>query len=324
MTRAFLALAGSALCASTIFSQSAFAQTQTSKQITIVVGFPPGGGTDIFARLFAQKLTSATGSVVIVENRPGASSTIGAAAVARAAPNGQTLLFTSASLALAKALYAKLPFDPQTDLTPITMTARIPFVLVAHPSLPVRTVRDLLALAKRKPGALDFGSSGTGSAPHLAMEIFKFRSGVDVHHVPYRGAGPNTTAQVSGEVQLSMLIPPVSQPHIAAGRMRALGVTTAKRSSALPDVPTLQEAGIAGYDVPQWHGFFAPANTPSAVIERVYSEIAKSLAAPDVKQRLAAEGADLVGGTPAELGAQLATDVDTYTHVVQRLRLKPE
>ena len=301
-----------------------YAQQFPPKQITIVVGFPPGGGTDIFARLFAQKLAASTGASVIVENRPGASSTIGAAAVARAAPNGQTLLFTSASIALSKALYAKLPFDPQVDLAPITMTARIPFVLVAHPSLPVRTVKDLLALASRKPGALDYGTSGSGSAPHLAMEIFKFKSGAAITHVPYKGAGPNATAQISGEVQLSMLIPPVSQPHIANGRMRALAVTTSKRSSALPDVPTLDEAGVRGYDVPQWHAFFAPANTPAAILSRLHVEIIKAMAAVDLKQRLTGEGADLVGGTPAELGAQLASDIDLYAQVVQRLGLKPE
>lgn len=300
------------------------AQTQdfAPKQITIIVGFPAGGGTDIFARLFAQKLAATLGASVIVENRPGASSTIGAHAVVRAQPNGQTLLFTSASLALSKALYKTLPFDPQQDLAPIAMTARIPFVLVVHPSVPARSVKEFLALAKRKPGLLDYGTSGTGSAPHFAMEVLKFKTGADINHVPYKGAGPNTTGQLSGEVQVSMLIPPVSQPHMRSGRMRGLAVTTRDRSSALPDLPSLREAGIPDYDVPQWHAFLAPGKTPAWIVGRLNAEIMKALAAPDIRQRLAAEGADVASGTPAELAAQLASDIDVYAKFAQRLGLK--
>lgn len=294
------------------------------KQITIVVGFPAGGGTDIFARLFAQKLTAALGTSVIVENRPGASSTIGAHVVARAPPNGQTLLFTSASLALSKALYRTLPFDPQRDLAPIAMTARIPFVLVVHPSVPARSVKEFLALAKRKAGLLDYGTSGTGSAPHFAIEVLKLQAGIDISHVPYKGAGPNTTAQLSGEVQVSMLIPPVSQPHMRSGRMRGLAVTTRDRSSALPDLPSLHEAGIADYNVPQWHAMLAPGKTPAFIVSRLNAEITKALATPDIRQRLAAEGADIGNGTPAELAAQLASDIEVYTKFAQRLGLHLE
>ena len=306
------------------FHPAVHAQDFPPKQIAFIVGFPAGGGTDLFARLFAQKLALALGTGVIVENRPGAAGTVGTHAVVRAAPNGQMLLFTPSNLAMTKAVYRKLPFDPQQDLTPITMTARIPFVLVVHPSLPVRSVRDLLALAKRRPGALDYGSSGPGSPPYFAMELLKFRAGIDIHHVPYKGAGQITTGLLSGEVQASFLIPPIAQPHIQSGRMRGLAVSTRGRSSALPDLPALHEAGVPDYEVTQWHAFLAPAKTPPAVINRLNSEIVKALAAPDIRQRLAAEGADIVGSSPSELAAHLAAEIRVYTDLAQRLGLKLE
>jgi tripartite-type tricarboxylate transporter receptor subunit TctC len=300
------------------------AQDFAPKQITVVVGFPAGGGTDLFARLFAQKIAAALGANVIVENRPGAAGTVGTALVARAAPNGQTLLFTPSNLAMTRAVYSKLPFDPQQDLAPITMTARIPFVLVVHPSLPARSVKELLALARGRPGALDYGSSGAGSPPYFAMELLKSRTRVDIHHIPYKGAGQINTALLSGEVQASFLIPPISQPHMQSGRMRGLAVTTRNRSSALPELPTLHEAGVPDYEVTQWHAFLAPAKTPAAVISRLNAEIVKALAAPDVRQRLAAEGADVVGSSPAELASHLASEIRVYTELAQQLALKLE
>ncbi len=315
-----LAACGAGAC----LPATAHAQDAIPRQISVVVGFPAGGGTDIFARLFAQKIAASTGASVIVDNRPGASSNLATHLVIRAQPNGQTLLFTSASIALSKALYKDLPFDPQRDLAPLALTARIPFVLVAHPSLPIRSAKDLLALAKRKPGALDYGSSGTGSAPYFAMEMLKYKAGVDINHVPYKGAGPNTTGQMSGEVQLSMLIPPVSQPHIRSGRMRGLAVTTRNRSTALPELPSLQEMGVAGYDVPQWHAFFAPVKTSPGLIARLNAEVVKALNAPDVQQRLRVEGADAANGSAAELAAQLASDIKLYGELTQRLNLRLE
>lgn len=302
----------------------AAAQEFAPKQITVVVGFPPGGGTDLFARLFAQKLALGFGISAIVENRPGASGTIGTHAVARSAPNGQMLLFTPSNIAMTKAIYEKLPFDPQQDLAPIALTARIPFVLVVHPSLPVRTVKDLLALAKRKPGELDYGSSGPGSPPYFAMELLKGKAGVNIHHVPYKGAAQITTGLLSGEVQSSFLIPPIAQPHIQSGRMRGLAVSTRYRSSAFPELPTLHEAGVPDFEVTQWHAFFAAAKTPATIVNRLNAEIVKALAAADVKQRLAAEGADVVGSNPAALAAHLASEIKVYTGLAQRLALKPE
>ncbi len=319
-------LRGIAVCglAMALLPALANAQDFPPKQISVVVGFPAGGGTDLFARLFAQKIAATLATTVIVENRPGAAGTVGTNTVVRAAPQGQMLLFTPSNLAMTKAIYKKLPFDPQQDLAPITITARIPFVLVVHPSVPALNVKAFVALAKRRPGALDYGSSGPGSPPYFAMELLKFKAGIDIRHVPYKGAGQITTGLLSGEVQTSFLIPPISQPHMQSGRLRGLAVTTRGRSSALPDLPSLHEAGIADYEVTQWHAFFAPAKTPAAIINRLQSEIVKALAAPDVKQRLAAEGAEIVGSSPTELATHLESEIRIYTELAQRLGLKLE
>jgi tripartite-type tricarboxylate transporter receptor subunit TctC len=255
-------------------------------------------------------------------NRPGAAGTVGTHAVVRAAPNGQTLLFTPSNLAMTKAIYAKLPFDPQQDLAPVALTARIPFVLVVHPSLPVRSVGELVALARRKPGGIDYGSSGPGSPPYFAMELLKFKAGVDIHHVPYKGAAQITTALLSGEVQTSFLIPPVAQPHMQSGRMRGLAVSTRTRSSALPELPSVHEAGLTDFEVTQWHAFLAPGRTPAAIVQTLNGAIVQALAAPDVKQRLAAEGADIVGSTPEALATHLASEIRVYTELAKRLDLK--
>lgn len=316
LVAAGLAISGGA------FQPAAQAQDFSPKQIVIVVGFPAGGGTDLFARLFAQKLAPSLGTTVIVENRPGAAGTIGTGVVARSAPNGQTLLFTPSNIAMTQAVYKKLPFDARRDLAPITMTALIPFVLVAHPSVPARGVKELLSLAKARPGSLDYGSSGTGSPPYFAMELLKFKTGVDIHHVPYKGAGQILTALLSGEVQLSFLIPPLAGQYMQSGKMRGLAVTTRNRSSSLPALPALREAGVPDFEVTQWHGFFAPAKTPAAIVSRLSAEVVKALASPEMKQRLAAEGADVVGGSPAELAAHLAAEIKTYSELAQRLGLK--
>jgi tripartite-type tricarboxylate transporter receptor subunit TctC len=259
-----------------------------------------------------------------VDNRPGAAGTVGNAIVARAAPTGQTLLFTPSNLAMAPAIYKSLPYDTVRDLAPIIMTARIPFVLAVHPALPVRNVKDFLALARAKPGALDYGSSGAGSPPYFAMELLKYTARVDLHHIPYKGAGPILTGLMSGEVQASFLIPPLVMPQVRSGKLRGLAVSTPERSSVLPALPTLREAGVAGFEVTQWHGFFAPAKTPAAIVSRLNAEVAKTLASVEIKQRLAAEGADIAGGTPAELGAFLAAEITVWTDLAQRLGLKPE
>ncbi|MGH8618961.1 MAG: Bug family tripartite tricarboxylate transporter substrate binding protein [Burkholderiales bacterium] len=300
------------------------AQDFPPRQIAIVVSFPAGGGTDLFARVFAQKLAAALGTTVLVDNRPGAAGTVGNALVARAAPNGQTLLFTPSNLAMAPAIYKSLPYDTVRDLAPVIMTARIPFVLTVHPALPVRNVKDFLALARAKPGALDYGSSGAGSPPYFAMELLKYTARVNLNHIPYKGAGPILTGLMSGEVQASFLIPPLAMPQMQGGKLRGLAVSTPERSMVLPELPTLREAGVTGFEVTQWHGFFAPAKTPATIVNRLNAEVAKTLASAEIRQRLAAEGADIAGGTPADLGAFLAAEIKVWTDLAQRLGLKPE
>lgn len=300
------------------------AQEFPPKQMTLIAGFPPGGGTDIVARLFAQKLGPALGSAVVVENRPGAAGTVGTGVVVRAAPTGHTVLFTPSNLAMTAALYRNLPFDVRKDLAPVTLIAKAPFVLTVHPSLPVRTVKDLLALAKTRPGALDYGSSGAGSPPHFAMELLKARTGLDITHVPYKGAGQILTALLAGEVQASFLIPPVALQYMHGGKMRGLAVTTRERSKALPELPTLRETGVRDYEVTQWYGVFVPAKTPATVVSRLNAEIVRTLGTPEIRQKLGAEGAEAVGSSPNELATFLAGEIRQYTELVQKLDLKPE
>jgi tripartite-type tricarboxylate transporter receptor subunit TctC len=321
--RATAWLAGGAMA---ISGGPAFAQGTDfpPKTIAIVVGFPAGGGSDLFARLFAQKLGPVLGTTVVVENRPGAAGTTATGQVVRAAPTGATLLFTPSNLAMAQALYRQLPFDARTDLAPVLMTARIAFALVVHPSLPTRNLREFIALAKQRPGAMDYGSSGAGSPPFFAMELLKHRAAIDVNHIPYKGAGPILTAILGGEVQSTFLIPPLAKQHIQSGKLRGLAVSTPTRSPALPELPTVAEAGVPGFDVTQWHGLFAPAKTPAAIVGRLRDELAKILTLPDVRQRLLAEGADIAGGTPADLGNHLAAEIRVWSDLVQRIGLKPE
>jgi tripartite-type tricarboxylate transporter receptor subunit TctC len=302
-----------------VFSGAAgWAQDFPSRQITIIVPFPAGGGNDTFARLIGQKLSTAFGRAVIVDNRPGASGNIGAEAVVRSAPDGHTLLYAASPIATSNAFYGKLAFDPQRDLAPVSMTALIPLVLVTHPSLPVRSVKELLALAKSKPGALSYGSGGTGSSGHLATELLKLKTGIDANHVPYRGAAPAQTALLGGEVQFAFLVIPLVRGHLKSGKMRALGISTRTRSSVLPDVPTLQEEGIADYEALQWHGFFAPVKTPLPIVERLHGEIVKALAAPEMKGRFATEGAEIVGSAPKEFATFFQADVTKWTDVLRR------
>lgn len=321
---AVIGIASVGAIAPSLCVRSAQAQDFPPRQVSIVVGFPAGGGTDLIARLIAQKMSAGLGVNVIVENRPGAAGTIGTSAVARSAPTGQTLLFTPSNIAMTRAIYARLPFDPQQDLAPIALTTSIPFVLVVHPSLSVKTAKDLVALAKRRPGALDYGSSGPGSPPYFAMELLKARADIDIKEISYKGAGGIITGLLGGEVQTSFLIPPLARLHIQSGKMRGLAVSTRTRSSALPELPTLVEVGFPDYEITQWHAFFAPANTPAKVIDGLNSEINRLLALPDIGKRLESEGAAVVRSTPQQLASHLAAEIKAYTDLAQRLKLKIE
>ena len=299
-----------------------WAQEFPSRPITIVVPFPPGGGTDIFARAIGRKLSSAFARPVVVENRTGATGNIGAEAVARSTADGHTLLYTSASIALSSLTYSKPGFEPQRDLAPVSMTVSIPCVLVVHPSVPARRVSDLIELAKARPGALNYGSGGHGSLLHLAMELLRLQAQIDLHHVPYRGGAPAQTALLGGEVDTAFLVPSLVRGHVKTGRLRALAVSSTARSPMFSEVPTLQEAGITGYEALQWHGFFVPAKTPAPVVDRLYREVATALAAPDMAERLAAEGASVVGSTPAQFAAFFRAEVGKWAEVVRVSGLK--
>ena len=294
------------------------AQEYPARPVRVMVGFPAGGGSDLIARVFAQKLTGALGQTVVVENRPGASANIAAELAARSAPDGYTLLFANSSLSISPAVFRKLAYDPVRDFMPISMASSYPFVLAVHPSLPARNVKELVALAKSKPGALDYASAGPATMSHLAMQLMRLKTGVELGHLSYKGAASAVVSLMSGETQLAFLVMPVAHPQFKAGKLRGLGVAAKTRSAAAPEVPTMQEAGVAGHEALQWNGFFAPARTPQAILERLHREVAKVVHLPDVKQRFEAEGATPVGNTPAEFAAFYRSEAEKWADVAKR------
>ena len=293
-------------------------QGYPAKAVRIIVPFPPGGGSDIIARVTSQKLGAALGQPAVVDNRAGASGNIAAEAVAKAAPDGYTLLFGNSSLSISPAIFQKLAYDPVKDLMPISMVSSYPFVLVAHPSLPVRTVRELVTLAKTKPGELAYSSAGAGTMSHFAMELLRSKTGVNMTHLPYKGAAPAAISLVSGESQAAFIVLPVINPQVKAGKMRALGVAGPARSPVIAQVPTLREAGVDGLEALQWNGFFAPARTPQAIRDRLHREIVKELADPEVRQRFEAEGATPVGSTPGEFASFFRVEAEKWADVAKK------
>ena len=302
----------------------ALAQAFPNKPVTIVVPFPPGGTTDVLARTLGQKLTEAWGQPVIVENRPGAGATIGAAAVAKAPADGYTLLMGAVHHTIASSVYASLPYDFQKDLAPVTTVAMVPNILSVNAGLPAKTVKELVAHAKANPGKLSYGSNGQGTAQHLIGEQFAALSGTDLLHVPYKGSGPLTTDLVAGQVSMSFdTITPVLG-NIKAGKLRPLAVTTAKRSAALPDVPTLAESGFNGFDQGTWFGLLAPGKTPPDVVARLNRDIVKVLASPDVQKKFADVGAEPIGDTPEQMATRVKNDTEKYAVVVKQAKVKIE
>lgn len=294
------------------------AQEYPSRSVRVLVPFPPGGGSDLIARLVSQKLALALGQPAVVENRAGASGNIAAEIVARAPADGYTLLFGNSSLSISPAVYQKLNYSPTRDLVAISMASSYPFALTVHPSLPVRTVKELVALAKARPDQLAYSSAGAGTMSHMAMELLRVRTGIKVQHLPYKGAAPASVALISGESQLAFLVMPVAQVQMKAGKLRGLGVAAPARSSAAPDLPTMQEAGVAGHIALQWNGFFAPAKTPPAVIDRLYREVAKAVHLPDVKARFENEGATPAGSSPSEFAAFYRAESEKWADVAKR------
>jgi tripartite-type tricarboxylate transporter receptor subunit TctC len=294
-----------------------------AKPIRLVVGQAPGGATDVIARLVAPKFGEHLGQPVVVENRTGAAGAIGAAFVAKSPPDGYNLLVISSSYAINPSLYSDLPFDPVKDLAPVTLIAEAPFLLVVHPSMPVQSVKALIAFAKAKPGALNFASGGNGSSGQLAGELFKYLAGVDMVHVPYKGAGPALVDVIAGQVHMTFASVLSSLPHVKSKRLHALAVTGARRSVAAPELPTLAEAGVQGYRTTTWYGLLAPANTPAPVISRLSGDMQKVVESQEVKGRLLTDGAEPVGGVPKLFQDHLASEMARAREIIQRAGVKP-
>ncbi|MBI3043987.1 MAG: tripartite tricarboxylate transporter substrate binding protein [Betaproteobacteria bacterium] len=318
-------LALNALTACLIAAATAgFAQDYPTKPIRLVVPTAPGGGTDISARMIAPKLSEFLGRQVVVENRAGGGTNIGVEFVARSAPDGYTLLMGISSLAINPHTQSKVPYDPVNDFAPISQVVKVPLILVSHPSLPVRSVKELIAFVKKRPGQLNYGTGAVGSNPHLAMELFLSRTGLKIVHVPYKGQGPAVTDGVAGHVHLVMANILAALPHIRNGRFRALGVTSSKRAAVVPGVPTLSEAGVPGYEVVQWFGVLAPAGTPRDVIAKVHAATVRAVQDSAVKERFAMDGGDMVGNTPEEFAAVIRADLQKWGKVVKDVGIKPD
>ena len=296
----------------------ASAQPYPAKPIRVVVPFPAGGNADIFARAFAQKLGEAWKQIPIVDNRAGAAGIIGTQFVAKAPADGYTLLFgTTGTHTTNPAVYAKLPYDPVRDFAPVSNFADSPFLLVVHPSIPVRTLQQLVTLAKSRPGQLDYASFGTGSSAHLAGEMLRTMAGINIIHVAYKGGPPAVNDLVGGHVSLMFNSLPAVLPLVKADRLRALAVASAKRSPALPELPTFAESGLPGFEAGSWYGLLAPAGTPREAITKLHAETVQMLALPDIRQRLAAEGADAIGNSPEEFAAQIRRDIERWEKVAR-------
>ncbi len=299
------------------------AQEYPSRPIRIVLPFSPGGGTDLLARLLSKRFYEAWGQTATVDNRPGAGGNLGAEIVAKSAPDGYTLMMSTASVAVNVSLYSKLPFDSRKDFIPITQVASAPLVVTVHPSVPAKTVKAFVELAKRTQGGLNFGSNGTGTTSQLAMATLNQAAGIKLTHIPYKGAGALMTALLSGEVEVGFPAVISVQAHLRSGKLRALAVTTKRKSSALPDVPTL-DAVYPGFDIDNWFSLFAPAGTPLTIVNRIQAEVVKGLQNPESKQFMVNEGAEPVGSSPAEFAAFFASEIDKYAKIVKLSGAKPE
>ena len=307
-----------------VLSCGAFAQAYPARTVTIVTPFSPGGPVDTMARVFASKLNESMGQSVIVDNRAGAGGAIGMNSVAKAEPDGYTLLYTPNSIAINPALYRKLPFNAEKDLIPVTQALSTTLVIAAHPKIKIGTVQELVALAKSQPGKLNFGSSGVADPLQLGMEMLKISSGIDMLAIPYKGQGPMFAALLAGEVDVAVVSLQAALAPSRAGQLRLLAVTGAKRSIAIPDVPTVAESGVPGYEISSWHGFFAPAGTPREIVMRVQREVARAVQLPDVRQRVESTGNEVVGSTPEEFEAKFRADVARFKKIVQDARIPPQ
>jgi tripartite-type tricarboxylate transporter receptor subunit TctC len=293
------------------------AQNYPSRPIRLVVPQSAGGSTDLVARPLAQRLADAFKMQIVVDNRPGAGSIIGTDIAAKAAPDGYTLLAVAASFSMNPSLYKKLPFDPLNDFAPISLLSSLPNILVVHPSQPMKSVKDLVAYAKSQPGKLNYSSSGVATGTHMSMELFRHLTGISMQHIPYKGGAPSVTALLGNEVQLCFATISTALPHVKSGRLRALAVSTARRAAAAPEVPTIAETGVPGYDYASWVGLLAPAKTPPAIVARWHSEAARVMQTPEMKTLLQHDGSEPVGSSPQEFGTVIRTEVERWRAVAK-------
>ncbi len=311
-----------ALCAAT--AAPVAAQTYPAKPVRLIVPSGPGAGTDITARTLAPRLSGYLGQQVVVENRAGAATMIGGEAVARSVPDGYTLLMGISTLAINPAMYRKMAYDALKDFAPISLVVVLPSVLVTHPSLPVRTVKELVALARARPNQLNFSSAGTGTNPHLTLELFLSMTGIKMTHVPYKGTGAGMIDVLAGHIPVTTATLLTVLPYTRSARLRALGVSSAKRSSAVPDLPTIAESGVPGFEATQWFGILAPAATPRAIVDRWHREIVRVLNDSEVRDRLVLDGADPVGSSPEEFAAHIRAETVKWAKVVKDIGIRPE
>jgi tripartite-type tricarboxylate transporter receptor subunit TctC len=295
-----------------------------SRPLRMILPFPPGGGTDILGRMIAERLSAALGQPVVTENRGGAGGNVGAEAAARAAPDGYTIVLVAPSLAISPTLYSKLNYDPVRDFAPITLVATVPNVIITHPSINAATLKDFIAAARAKPGGLNFGSGGAGTSNHLAGELFNIVADVKLVHIPYKGVNLAMQDVLAGNVHFVVIGIPAAAPHIRSGKLRALAVIAPARSPALPDVPTIAEAGLADFDVTTWYGVLAPAGTPRAIVARLNQELVRIMHSPELKDRLAATGTDPRTSTPEEFAAYIKQEIAKWGDVVRRANLKAD
>lgn len=295
----------------------ALAQQWPAKPVRLLIPYPPGGSAEILARPIAQKLTELWGQSVVLDFRPGAGGTIATEATAKAAPDGYTIIMVLAAHAINQSLYAKLPYDTLRDFAPVSLTATLPLIVVTPPSVPANSVKELIALAKAKPNSINFASAGNGNTSHLAGELFKSVAGVDMVHVPYKGSGPSLIALLGGEVQLMFDSISSSLPQIKAGKLKALAVTSRKRSHVLPQLPTVAESGLPNFIVDGWYGILAPAGTPPAIVNKISADIARVMQIPDARNRIMGSGYDIIGSTPEQFSAHIRSEVERWAKVVK-------
>jgi tripartite-type tricarboxylate transporter receptor subunit TctC len=320
-----LTIAG--LVAAALVTPLSHAQTEAypSRPVRMIVPFPPGGSTDIMARVVAQKLTEKLGQQVIVDNRGGAGGTIGMNIAAKAPPDGYTLMMsTSITHTVGASLYAKLPYNVLTDFAPITLAASVPLLFVVNPGVPAKSVKELIQLAKAKPGQLNYASPGSGTSGHLAAEMFKSMAGVDIVHVPYKGGGPAVVDLIGGQVQMLILSAVATLPHVKTGKLRALAVTGLARSPKLPDIPTVSESGLPGYEVVLWYGVSAPAKTPASIVNRLNQDIVAIMQSTEMRERLASEAGQPVGNTPEQFEKIIRADVAKWAKIVRESGIKAD